>query len=323
MADNTDTINSIELLVKSMASTMKGMETKVKGFEKMEEAIVELNAKVDRQNTTRRVRTAKATKTMDSETCCESTTQTIAHTITHGITNPDEAAVPAISAICRELIRLTNEYIYNTENYSARNEIELVSKKIAPKPALRSFLCLTKDISLSLAQQIIQEMGSEKGKDTTPARIVALKTGLITSYRDYLNNSPLFYDARCPLEYRSLIDFLDHGCEWFANWPRCECYDHETMLAGVLGQIQESQSELNGFDLDDFLLYYRRDMIEPRPSEHIRYGCINGFRDLSANDFPDPEKFACVEREMAVVCGCNDCELSLPELRKRKHGAID
>ena len=258
----------------------------------------------------------------------DSTFQTIARTIAHGITNVDEAAVPAFSAICRELIQLTQECASDPRSASYRKDIQEVSENIAPKPALRSFLCPTKDLSLSLAQQIVDEMGNNKADHTTPARIVALKTALLAEYHDSLDQAPrpcmVEVATSGPIEYRSLIDFLNRGCGELSVWPESECFVYDKMLHDVFDfiKVYKCQMSLSGFDLKCGLLHDRRDQVEPRTPNHADPGCINGFRELSANDFPDPEKFACVERELAVICGCNDCELSLPQSHKRKHAAI-
>jgi len=194
-------------------------------------------------------------------------------------------------------------------------------------PALRAFFFFTKDISQSLAQQIVHEMGSRRGKNTTPVRIMELKTALLAQ-------SEVVFD------YPSLIKSLNYGCDRLALWHNLHkpspiaAENHRRIVDHVAKEaknilkedhsVEETEAYMERMQVRRYLQNYSWPTSELTKTTYSGF-CLNGFRGLLARDFPDSEKFEIVERELAIVCKCDDCESSLLkdfESRKREHKAI-
>lgn len=283
-----DTINGIELIVKGMASQMKSMQA---SLGRSEAALITMKTRVtilETSMTTLKAKVSKLERIMDTLVGAS------------GISNADEAAKPAFQAICKELLWLVRQYCDNPRNSSYREEIMELSSIIAPSASLRAFLVITTDLSKDLANETIQELSmKQRGRQhITPARVMSLKRGHL-----------LLPGFNSSIGYRSLLSFIQNGCEDLARTSlerfmdddlfkrlsreRIDSENHKTR-ANHHGEEIHSESKLGVTQEEGAKI--------PK-----RVTCINGFKDLMPNYFPDPDNFRYVRSQIRLVCTCEEC----------------
>jgi len=139
---------------------------------------------------------------------------------------------------------------------------------------------------------------------------MSLKQGLLKK----IMSMPVYYDESkdLPLEFRSLIDFIRGGCEELERRAKEKLMrNSEAFLTVVNAQLHMAETKIRH--------NHRSDLSETRWDKKVRdwsyyqcrikkgCSCINGFRDLVPDYFPDPDNFKIIRDQMALVCKCEQC----------------
>ena len=176
-----------------------------------------------------------------------------------------------------------------------------MSSIIAPSQNLRALLLITTELSEDQAKEIVKEISLRKirREQTTPARLISLKKGHLLIPKA----------KRQTLEYRALLDFIQNGCQQLAEKSLQNYVDDSTFVDVSKERVRLEEYKIHLNHHRDQLLGTKKLGVTEEEAAKLprRIDCINGFRDLAPEYFPDPDNFIFVRNQLELVCTCDEC----------------
>jgi hypothetical protein len=339
-----DTINSVELLVKTMATNMKSMEMAMTGIQSKAEALESVltttqstETKVDGLELAFGIIATRVKTLMDLpvsirflEMKIDGLEQKTANleTIMIGLEQRNISMEKTIVALKDEMQSMASRI--TTEEEASRLSFQTVCEELVKlasiysrKPQKTGYREEISNVSgivapssslrtfLTVTTEISEAHANKIIKETKDFHSKPFFDGFVTPTRLMCLKRGLVLLPRSKqqsLEYRSLIDFIRNGCERLKEKARGELMDDFTCQGVVEEQLFGEKEKLSRNHQGE--VYEGQVGVSEEEVVAITRGwyCINGFRGLDPSEFPNLDNFDYVLKQLALVCRCSKCE---------------